>query len=139
MKKNNLLFYIIIFIISLLIVLTNAYLGRYNIILGDDFCGVYTKNSRLIDCLSFGFQTHGGGYLCTFLNQLLTFRLPIFLGIHPSDFIGIPSCTIKGIFTVILLFPDFLFFIINQKFYFHYFIMYPSCIFIFIVLNSILK
>ncbi len=103
MKKSNLLFFIIVFIISILIILTSAYLGRYNTIFGDDLCWLYTRDSRLTDCLSFDFLSHGGGYLCTILNQLLTFRLPIFLGINPEDFIGIPSCTIKGIFTVFLL------------------------------------
>ena len=73
MKKSNFLFFITIFIISLLIILIHAYLGRYNIIIGDDFFGIYAKNSRLIDCLSFGFQTHGGGVFMYIFKSIANF------------------------------------------------------------------
>lgn len=112
MKINdkNISFYLIIFVIFSLLAGIYAYFSRYSCFVGDDFW--YTRFFEpigLLHTLSFTQGGHGGGYIGYFLCKLFSFGMPLYLNIHPSDFINTYHSIIRGLFfaTTLLLISKF--------------------------------
>ena len=102
LKKNKLYFIIYGFII-LIVSVYFAYISRYNCFWGDDFWyGRYKLGEGIFDCLKF--NDHGEGYFGYFIFKFLVMKLPLLLGLHPIDFIGVPHGIIKGIFFTFVAF-----------------------------------
>ncbi len=102
--KKNILFCCSIFVISIIIISIYAFFTKYSCYWGDDFWFTrYRENINLLETLSFEKGGHGGGYIGLFLCKLLSFGLPIYLNIHPADFINSGHSIIRGCFLTITL------------------------------------
>lgn len=106
MKINikNVFFYFFVLVIFILIVGVYAYFSRYSCFWGDDFW--YTRffePNGLFDTLSFTRGGHGGGYIGFFFCKLFSFGMPLYLNIHPCDFINTYHSIIRGLFFAIAL------------------------------------
>lgn len=106
MKINvkNVFFYFVVLLIFILIVGVFAYFSKNSCFFGDDFW--YTRffePDGLFDTLSFTGGGHGGGYIGFFLCKLFSFGVPLYLNIHPCDFINTYHNVIRGIFFAIAL------------------------------------
>lgn len=103
-NNKNTFFYFITFIIFSLIAGIYAYFSRYSCFVGDDFW--YTRffgPMGLFHTLSFTKAGHGGGYIGYFLCKLFSFGMPLYLNIHPCDFINTYHSIIRGLFFAIAL------------------------------------
>ncbi len=97
--------FFLVFLGSIFVIFMSVFWGINSSFFDDDInWGLYAiANENIFDCLKFN-SIHGGGYLGLFLCKFLSFGLPNYWGFHPSDFICIPGCIIKGIFICITLF-----------------------------------
>lgn len=101
--KNKKIFYFLFSIISLFAILIVRYLSSNNCFWGDDFeFSIYSVNEHTFDCLvGWSRLDHGGYYLGSFLCKFFCFKLPLLLGLHPSDFL-IHLSILNGIFFVVV-------------------------------------
>lgn len=102
-KKLNNIYSLILFIAITIIIALIMYLSKNTSFWGDDIeFSIYITNEKLFDCLFS--QIHGSGYIGAFLSKFLSYKLPLLLNIHPSDFMTNGLGFIKGILTVITIF-----------------------------------
>ena len=94
---------IITFLFSIISIALIAYTQKYSTFWGDDLeYSIYFYKENIFDC--FSSQIHGCYYIGYFLSKFLSYKLPLLLEIHPSDFICNQLGIIKGLLTVITIF-----------------------------------
>ncbi len=105
MKKQNLLFYLGYFLISVLIISVMTHFSQWNCFCDDDF--YYAKlrpYENIFHPLNPFGEIHGCGYIGYWLLTFLAYSLPNYiLHINPSDFISFQHGIIRGCFVVITL------------------------------------
>lgn len=80
------------------------YIQRYTGFWGDDFWfSRYSNNLELLESLHFEKGGHGGGYIGLFLCKFFSYGLPLWLNIHPADFVGSWHSAIKSVFFIFIL------------------------------------
>lgn len=103
-KRTDKLYIFIFAIVLLCVFLIMMYIQRYTGFWGDDFFfSRYSHNSELFESLNFEKGGHGGGYIGLFLCKFFSYCLPLFLNIHPADFVGNWHSAIKSVFFICLL------------------------------------
>lgn len=104
--KKNVFYPVFLTLFAFLVVYFSAYFSQNAAFVIDDFdFGVYYDyNEKFYDVLfKNAYNWHGGGYFALFWARFFNFTIPLFLNIHPADFIGFPEGIIKGIFGVFII------------------------------------
>lgn len=111
-KQKALIYSCIMFFISLVIIGFVAFFSQNcNHFQWDDAWYSYyiSPKENCFTSLSFNYM-HGSGYIGgMFLEKFLCYKLPLMLGIHPGDFIGLPNGIFRGIFSACILYSMTLF------------------------------
>ena len=124
--KSDILYNVLIFMFSLVIIYFVVSISYLHMFVGDDFdYGLYFLDEGIFDCL---FKTagreHGGGYLSLFMTRFFSFKLPIMLGLHPADFMREGEAFCQSLFLLMFLFWQVKFVEYTKKFKPLFFIMF---------------
>jgi len=105
LKKIN-YYRLILVIISVCIIILSGYFSQNSAFFYDEYdFGVapYPSDSILKCMFNYAFTQHNGGYTTLIMLKALNFKLPVFLHLHPGDFLGFWNGIIKGIFGVFII------------------------------------